>query len=401
MQVDTDAVLSGPDDPARKRRSDDASGGVRSAADAEAAVPLDWFADRRLNMTGTRARLSVGGRLGTLATLLLLPISLAACGSDQGGTTTGASGGGDDAACDDYPSEDITLLVPYSAGGGFDAWARLLAPFIEENLGGEASVRVENQPGGGGMRAVNTLYAAEPDGTTLLFTEPGYITVNQILGNVNEGFDANNLTWLGRTTADPQVFVVSADSDVETIEDLAAGGPIVHAGQDISPIETITYDAFGVEADYVLHEGTSDVILAVRRGDSDVTVASLSSLLSFIESGEVKPILFLGTEEITPDLLGYEHLKDVQTASDAGEPDLGEVLEQQRMLVTAPETPECIADKLAQALADTLADEEFRQKAEASDLRVVPGTADEATEFVSNTLTTFEKYRDVLEQATS
>jgi tripartite-type tricarboxylate transporter receptor subunit TctC len=351
-------------------------------------------------MTGTRARLSVGGRIGTLATLLLLPISLAACGSDQGGST-GASGGGDDAACDDYPTEDITLLVPYSAGGGFDAWARLLAPFIEENLGGEASVRVENQPGGGGMRAVNTLYAAEPDGTTLLFTEPGYIAVNQILGNVNEGFDANNLTWLGRTTADPQIFVASADSDVETIEDLAAGGPIVHAGQDISPIETITYDAFGVEADYVLHEGTSDVILAVRRGDSDVTVASLSSLLSFIESGEVKPILFLGTEEITPDLLGYEHLQDVQTATEAGEPELGEVLEQQRMLVTAPETPECIADKLAQALADTLVDEEFLELAEQSDLRVVPGTAEEATEFVSNTLSTFEEYRDVLEQATS
>jgi tripartite-type tricarboxylate transporter receptor subunit TctC len=352
-------------------------------------------------MTGTRARLTGARRLGALATVLSLPLALAACGSDGGDSTAAGAAGGDDAACEEFPSEDITLLVPYSAGGGFDAWARLLAPFIEENLGGEVSVRVENQPGGGGMRGVNTVYAAEPDGTTLLFTEPGYIAVNQILGNVDEGFDANELTWLGRTTADPQIFVVSADSDVENIEDLADAAPVVHAGQDISPIETITYDAFGVEADYVLHEGTSDVVLAVRRGDADVSVASLSSILSFIESGEVKPILFLGTEEITPDLLGYEYLQDVQTAADAGEPELGEVLEQQRMLVTAPGTPECIADELEQALADTLADEEFLQLAEESDLRVVPGTAEEASEFVSNTLETFQEYQDVLEQATN
>ncbi|RZU33465.1 Bug family tripartite tricarboxylate transporter substrate binding protein [Blastococcus saxobsidens] len=348
-------------------------------------------------MSSTKARHLRPGRLAALAAAALLPVSLAACGDDSG--AGGAQAEGDPAACENYPSEDVTLLVPYSAGGGFDAWARLLAPFLEEELGGEAAVRVENQPGGGGMRAINTVYSAEPDGTTLVFTEPGYVAVNQILGNVEEGFDVTNLAYLGQTTADPQVFVVAADSDIETIEDLVAAGPVKHAGQDISPIETITYDAYGVEAEYILHEGTSDVVLAVRRGDSDVAVASLSSILPFMEAGEVKPILYLGTEEITPELVGYEQLQGVQTAAETGHPELADVLEQHRVLVTAPGTPDCIAEPLEEALMNTLENEEFLQLAEESDLRVVPASGEEAAEFVSNTVETFAEYEDVLEEA--
>jgi tripartite-type tricarboxylate transporter receptor subunit TctC len=346
------------------------------------------------------ARTLVGrgtGRLAALAAVALLPASLAACGSDGGGSS--ASGG--DAACQGFPSQDIELLVPYSAGGGFDSWARLLAPHLEEELGGDASVRVTNQPGGGGMRAVNTLYTAEPDGTTLLFAEPGFITVNQILGNVEGDFSVTDFTYLGQATADPQVFVVAADSDVETIEDLADSGPIKHAGQDISPIETITYDAAGVEAEYILHEGTSDVVLAVRRGDADATVVSLSSILPFMEAGEVKPILYLGTAEIDEALIGYEQLKDVETAEEAGFPELADVLEQHRVLMTAPETPDCIADRLEEAFMNTVDGEEFGSQAEEADLRVVPADGEQAATFVANTAKTFEKYRDVLEQASS
>ncbi|HEY0506705.1 MAG TPA: tripartite tricarboxylate transporter substrate binding protein [Blastococcus sp.] len=345
-------------------------------------------------MRRSQARPGGVGRLTALASVVLLPISLAACGDDSGA----AQAEGDTAACESYPTEDITLLVPYAAGGGFDAWARLLAPFIEEELGGEGSVRVENQPGGGGMRAVNNVYSSEPDGTTLLFTEPGYISVNQILGNVEDDFDVNKFTYLGQTTSDPQIFVVSAESDVKNMEDLAKGS-VKHAGQDISPIETITYDAFGIEADYILHEGTSDVVLAVRRGDADATVVSLSSILPFMEAGEVRPILYIGTEEISPDLVGYEQLKDVETTEEAGYPELADVLEQHRVLLTSPGTPDCIAEPLEAALSTTLENEEFLKLAEDSDLRVVPASGEEAATFVANTVETFGEYKDVLEQA--
>lgn len=344
-----------------------------------------------LRKATTRRRWSV--RL--LAPLLLF--GLAGCGGAQTGSGGTAAGAAD---CEGYPSEDIRLFVPYSPGGGFDAWSRLMAPYIAKYLGGDVDVVVENLPGGGGMRAVNQIYSAPPDGSTIIYTEPGYISVNQILGRTGEGFDLRNLTYLGQVTADPQVFAVAADSEFDSIEDLA-GQSIKHAAQDISPIETITYSAYGVNADYILHEGTSEVVLSIRRGDTDVTVASLSSILEFLKGGELKPIFYIGTEEITPDLLGYEQLKGTPTAADTGHPELAEVLEQHRVLAAPPDVPECIKNKLADALAKTLVDPEFEAKAEEAELRIVPGTAEEAADTVTKTLETFQKYKETLEERLS
>jgi tripartite-type tricarboxylate transporter receptor subunit TctC len=333
-----------------------------------------------------------------IAPVLLFASVLAGCGNNSEAGEERAVGAAANDQCENYPSKDVRLLVPYKAGGGFDAWARLIAPVLEEKLGGKGNVVVENQPGGGGMRAVNQVFSAEPDGSTIVYTEPGYIAVNQVLGDTPSGFDVTKLTYLGQVTADPQVFAVRADSAVNSVEDLA-GRQVKHAGQDISPIETITYEAYGVKADYILHEGTSDVVLAVQRGDADAAVASLSSILDFLKSGDLKPILYIGVEEITPDLLGYEQLKGVATAADTGHPELNQVLEQHRVLAAPPGLPDCIRTKLADALGETLADPEFVERATEADLRIVHGTADEATDTVAKTYSTFEEYKSTLEAA--
>jgi tripartite-type tricarboxylate transporter receptor subunit TctC len=334
-----------------------------------------------------RPRIIAGALAGVLATLA----ASAAC---QAGSR---SGGLAEADCSGFPSKDIRLLVPYSAGGGFDAWARLMSPYIGKKLGGGARVTVENMPGGGGMRAANELYTADPDGTTLVFTEPGYIATNQVLGRAPKGFDLRKLTYLGQATSDPQVFAVAAKSGIRGVQDLARR-PIKHAAQDISPIETITYGTYGVRADYILHEGTSEVVLAVRRGDADVTVASLSSILEFLRAGELRPVLFIGTEKITPSLLGYEQLKDVPTAAETGHPELAGVLEQHRVLAAPPKLPGCVKDKLSTALSQTLADPAFASAAQKAGLRIVPAGAAQAQARVTATLAAFEKYRGVLQK---
>jgi tripartite-type tricarboxylate transporter receptor subunit TctC len=328
--------------------------------------------------------------IAAVGALLMLP--LAACGNEDGNASASA-------ACEKGFNEDITLLVPYSPGGGFDTWARLMAPKLEKYLDGDGQVVVENQDGGGGMRAVYETNAAEADGSTIIFTEPGYITVNQVLGRTESDFDVRDLTYLGQVTADPQVFAVSGDSDVNTIEDLANASPIKHAAQDISPIETITYATYGVDADFVLHDGTSEAVLSVRRGDTDATVISLSSILEFLKSGDLKPILYLGTEEITPDLIGYEELKGVETAESTGHPELNEVLEQHRVLAAPPNLPDCVKDAYGKALADTLADKDFQAEAEKAELRIVPTDAEDAEAMVDKTAETFEKYEDTLSKA--
>lgn len=326
----------------------------------------------------------------TVPLLLVLGLTLAACGGE--GSKAAA------ASCDDYPSKDISLVVPYSAGGGFDAWARLMAPYMEKYLDGSASIRVENVDGGGGMRAMNEINAAKPDGTKLVFTEPGFPAVNQILGRTSGNFDIRKFTYIGQTTVDPQVFAVASDSGINSIKDLE-GKSVKHAGQDISPIETIIYDTYGVKGEFILHDATSETILALRRGDSDITVSSLSSMLEYLKTGELKPLLFIGTEEITPELLGYDLLKDTETIAELGKPELGAVLEQYRVLAAPPNLPECMTEVLSEALSSTLEDDEFVAKAKKADLRVIPGGAEQTQKRVSETYATFEKYSDALKRA--
>jgi putative tricarboxylic transport membrane protein len=324
----------------------------------------------------------------TAALAVLLGVTVVSCGPrDEANAAV---------TCERYPNKEVRLVVPYAAGGGFDTWARLIAPVLQRKLGSDQNFVVENLPGGGGMRAVNTVYSARPDGQTLLFTEPGYIAVNQILDRVPGEFDITGLTYLGQVTADPQVFAVAPDSDLRTVEDLTRR-KIKHAAQDISPIETITYHAYGVEADYILHEGTSEVALAVRRGDADVTAVSLSSILEFLKAGELRPLLYIGTEKITPKLMGYEELAGTETAEETGHPELGAVLEQHRLLAGPPGMSDCLRDKIGTALTQTLADPEFVAQAKKADLRIVPAGPREAADSVDRTVETFRRYKATLE----
>src|ERR1019366_7839220 len=65
-----------------------------------------------------------------------------------------------------FSGKTVRLVVGYGPGGGYDAYARMIAPHFSKVLG--ASVVVENQPGAGGLVALNRIYAAAPDGLTMM-----------------------------------------------------------------------------------------------------------------------------------------------------------------------------------------------------------------------------------------
>ena len=77
---------------------------------------------------------------------------------------------------DRYPSRAITLVLPYAAGGGTDAIARVFAKALEGRLGG--TIVVENRPGAAGNLATDAVARAQPDGYTLLIGNQGPMVVN-------------------------------------------------------------------------------------------------------------------------------------------------------------------------------------------------------------------------------
>ena len=77
-----------------------------------------------------------------------------------------------------YPNKPINLIVAYAAGGGSDLVVRLLAPYIEKELGNNARIVVSNKPGAGGAIGFSELARSAPDGYTIgLINTPNVLTI--------------------------------------------------------------------------------------------------------------------------------------------------------------------------------------------------------------------------------
>src|SRR6478609_1730407 len=101
---------------------------------------------------------------------------------------------------DFYHGKTVTILVGFSAGGGYDLYARLLGRHIGRHIPGNPTVVVQNMPGAGSMKATQYVYGvAAKDGLTLATVSRGMVT-EPLLNAAN--FDATKLTWLGTVTSE-------------------------------------------------------------------------------------------------------------------------------------------------------------------------------------------------------
>lgn len=335
---------------------------------------------------------NIRASLAVIALLALIGL-LAGCGGATGGGQGGGGGGGE------YPVDEIEFIVPYDPGGGYDSWARLLAPFLEKHLPGDVSVVVRNEPGAGGLTAANRMYAAKPDGSQIQIMNVNGLAAGQLAGQTD--FELEKFTYLGTVTTDPYVLTVAGDSKINNIEDLKAAAPIKQAitgftsGDGVATV--VLYDTFGIEYTPVLHEGSSDARLSVIRGDTQVSVYPLESILGDLQSGDLKPILYVG-EPVAEDAPGYEKIKDVQTVEELGYPELNN-LEAPRAIGAPPELPEETKQALDKAIQDSLKDPELLEKAKESELTPHPLDAEETAELVSDALDTLSEYREALTEA--
>lgn len=333
-------------------------------------------------------------RAPALIVLLVAVALFSGCGAESGDGRAGepASGG-------DYPKDDIEFIIPYSPGGGYDSWVRTLAPFVEKHLPNDVTVLPRNVDGAGGLVAANSMFGAKPDGTQIQMMDVLGLTGAQLAGQAE--FEVSDFTWLGTATTDPRVIVVSAKSEVNGIEDLKASGQVTHALTGFTGSDGVAavaaYDTFGVDYKAVLHDGNDEARLSVIRGDSDANLSSVDSVVAELESGDLKPILYIG-DQLEPGAPGYEQLKDVQTAAELGEPQL-DALQSPRAIGAPPGLPDDVRRVLAQAIQKALNDPEFRQKAKESKLTPQPLDASQTAELVGNTLDSISAYEEPLKAA--
>jgi tripartite-type tricarboxylate transporter receptor subunit TctC len=133
-----------------------------------------------------------------------------------------------ESVADFYKAHPIELVVGYGAGGGYDAYARLLAPFIGKYVPGSPTVVVENMPGAASLRAANYIYSTAPRDGTVIGTFARDMPLLGILGgNPNVQFDPRRFTWLGSPSSyarDAYVMWARDKSPFKTIEDARRPG---------------------------------------------------------------------------------------------------------------------------------------------------------------------------------
>lgn len=221
-------------------------------------------------------------------------------------------------AAAEYPTRDITMIVPFAAGGGSDVVARNIANVINGLGLLPVTVIVENRPGGSG--AIGYSYLAQQEGN------PYYV------GTVSAGFYTTPLTGgspvtyrdftpLAAIATDPFVLAVAAESDIHTLEDLQAQGSLVTgtsgAVSDPTMLAHILEDILDISIQVVPYDSGGEVLSAQLGGHTDFIFLNPSEILPQVEAGELRAVVVTTEERMSrlpevPTMLELGHDVTVQ-----------------------------------------------------------------------------------------
>jgi tripartite-type tricarboxylate transporter receptor subunit TctC len=295
-----------------------------------------------------------------------------------------------DSVSDFYKGKQLTVVIGYGPGGGYDIYGRIMAKYIGRHLPGNPTVVVQNMPGAGSLRAANYIYEVAPKDGTQIATFGRDIPLLGILGhNANARFDPKKFTWLGSPSSygnDAYFLWVRKDSRFKTVEDvLKPGEPKLVLGGTAeggtsNDVALLLRDTLGLNLRLINGYADSSVLnLAVDRGEVEGRFVGLSSLSStkpdwLTPGGIVKPLLQFARTTRHPDY------PDVPTARELAPNDkaraLIEIAEMPYILskpfAAPPGVPADRAKALQQAFMAANADPEYIAEANKLGIDISP-----------------------------
>ena len=202
-----------------------------------------------------------------------------------------------------WPDRPITLIVPWGAGGGTDAVARIIGIELEKEL--KQPVNVINRTGGSGVVGHQAIASAPPDGYTI-----GILTVE--IGMMRHAgltqISGADYTPLGLMNFDPNAVLVRADAPYKTAQDLldaakAAPGKLKASGTGQGGIWhlglaqwLVDNKAAGNAIAWVPSQGAAPGLQDLLAGGVDVVSCSLPEARALIEGGKVRPLVLMGSK---------------------------------------------------------------------------------------------------------
>ena len=297
-----------------------------------------------------------------------------------------------DPVADFYKGKTISLYVGFPPGGGYDLYARVIAPHFTRHIPGNPQIVVKNMTGGSGVRAASYMTGITPqDGTSLgLFLDS--LTLGKVLGGPGE-FDPVKLTWIGRIVSTATVSVAWHTSPVQTIEqaktrELLMAGTVPANSSNFIP--AALNDLIGTKIKVILgFRGSPDQALAMLRGEvHSIGGMSWEAIQSnhqdWLTEKKIRVLYTQGAHRMralpdTPGLLDFAH--DERSRSLLGL--LGSVPDIGRSLVAEPGIPPQRAAALRTAFMAAMRDPELLAEIKKRGLDLEPLTGEEIQKMVA------------------
>ncbi len=292
-----------------------------------------------------------------------------------------------DSVADFYKGERITLTVGYSAGGGFDTRARLVARFMGRYIPGNPDIVVQNMPGAGSKRLANHLYNVAPRDGTVIGSFNQTMATDNLFKVPGTEFDGRKFLWLGSLLKSPAICFAWKGSGIETMADLKSKKFIVGATGTGAPtyILPVTMNHFlGTQIEVIPgYKGSNGVMLAIEQREvQGICGTNWDSLVAtkpdWISEGKVTIIGQMGLAK-DPALPDVPLMLDL--VEDENDKAAWKLLFVNRSMANPfaapPGLPEDRIQALRRAFDATVRDPEFLAEAEKLRMSIRPNTGEE------------------------
>lgn len=280
------------------------------------------------------------------------------------------------AGAQDFPSQPITLVVNWPAGGGMDRAGRLVAEFAKKRV--KVPITVINVDGAGGATGVRHTAEAKPDGYTVGILGASIVASQYINANANAIGDIDYLAFFG---PDPAALQVRADANIDSVkafvEKLKAAPNSIKNGNDapggVSHVAAALLEAkLGVKLTKVPYKGYAPTVAAMTSGEVQSATLPVHQFIDQHKAGTVRILAVMSEQRhfMTPDVPTFKELGFPLIAGDW------------RVLYAPKGVPADRKAFLEKLFVDTLSDPEFQEAAKKVGFVITPKNSAATLEFV-------------------
>ncbi len=289
----------------------------------------------------------------------------------------------------DYPTKDITFVVPTNPGGTADTVSRLIAPYIAKYLPKKVNVNIKNVPGASNKVGYAEVAKSPADGYTIGSFEPFQFAVHRVCGETDLA-DIKTLTGLGREVKVPYMLGFNKKAAFKALADLKDKRVTMAVGTEIFVAATLAQKLGVKEFVPVVYDGGSEIALAVARGDTDTGFLTFSTLF---KSAGYKEGLVSGVL-VTLDKR-HPSAPDIPTAKESNI-DLPEGLSYTNQIIVGPPgIPADVAQILGDAIFKAVNDAEYQAALTKAEYMNTPMTTAEVASLIADMAAAGEKGKDL------